>query len=381
MKGEGNMRKIRSMPIFLIASISFFVLSNSLQAKEIKIKTENGIQVVYNPKKPAPPPGSPKSLILTEDLCIAEDEVGDFIFSEIRTIEVDDEGNIYVADSKEVCVKVFDKNGKHIRTFGKKGQGPGEIQFFTRVHMFAGKEIMIYDGGNNRLSFYSLDGEFLREISTGKYRFTRAIPDSKGNIIGQVRVFGDRSAYEIKKFDPKLNPIIEIATIELERISNVLNMVSPVVSVRLMRNDYFAWGNSQKYEIFIVNPEGKTIRKIVKDYMPVRISEAEKEKMIKRRVGSRGVPPGIKLEFPKSFHPFYYFICDDEDRIYVQTYEKDKKGDIYFDVFDAEGRYIIRFSLPEGEYPYIVKKNKMYTYIRESEEGFPIVKRYDMQWK
>jgi len=162
------MRKIKSMPIFLIiAFISFFVLSNSLQAKEIKIETENGIQVVYNPRKPAPPPGSPKSLILTEDLCIAEDEVGDFIFSVIRTIEVDDEGNIYVADSKEVCVKVFDKNGKHIRTFGKKGQGPGEIQFFSRVHMFAGKEVMIYDRGNNRLSFYSLDGEFLREISTG----------------------------------------------------------------------------------------------------------------------------------------------------------------------------------------------------------------------
>lgn len=375
------MRKIQSMPIFLIAFISFFVLSNSLQAKEIKIKTENGIQVVYNPKKPAPPPGSPKSLILTEDLCIAEDEVGDFIFSEIRTIEVDDEGNIYVADSKEVCVKVFDKNGKRIRTFGKKGQGPGEIQFFTRVHMFAGKEIMIYDRGNNRLSFYSLDGEFLREISTGKYRFTRAIPDSKGNIIGQVTVFGDSFAYKIKKFDPELNPIIEIATIELERISNVLKMVSPVISVRLMRNDHFAWGNSQKYEIFIVNPEGKTIRKIVKNFTPVKITEADKEEMKKDAFGDRGVPPGYKLEYPKNYHPFYYFICDDEDRIYAQTYEKDKKGDIYFDVFDAEGRYIVRFSLPDGEYPYIIKKNKMYTYIRESEEGFPIVKRYDMEWK
>lgn len=376
------MRKTPSTPIFLIiAFISFFVLSNSLQAKEIKIKTENGIQVVYNPKKPAPPPGSPKSLILTEDLCIAEDEVGDFIFSEIRTIEVDDEGNIYVADSKEVCVKVFDKNGKHIRTFGKKGQGPGEIQFFTRVHMFAGKEIMIYDRGNNRLSFYSLDGEFLREISTGKYRFTRAIPDSKGNIIGQVAIFGDKFVYEIKKFDPELNPIIEIATIEIARIPRVFNPVSPVISVRLMGNDHFAWGNSQKYEIFIVNPEGKTMRKIVKDYMPVRISEAEKKKMTKDVLGDRGIPPGWKLEFPKNYHPFYYFICGDENRIYVQTYEKDKKGDIYFDVFDAEGRYIVRFSLPDGEYPYIVKKNKMYTYIRESDEGFPIVKRYDMEWK
>jgi hypothetical protein len=376
------MRKIPSVSIFFItAFIAFFVFSNSLQAKEIKIKVENGIQVVYNPKKPAPPPGSPKSLILTEDLCIAEDEVGDFVFSEIRTIEVDDEGNIYVADSKEVCVKVFDKNGKQIRTFGKKGQGPGEIQFFTRVHMFRGKEIMIYDGGNNRLSFYSLDGKFIREISTGKYRFSRAIPDSKGNIIGQVAIFGDKFAYEIKKFDPELNPIIEIATIELERISNALNMVSPVISVRLMRNDHFAWGNSQKYEIFIVNPEGKTIRKIIKDYSPVKITEADKEEMKKDAFGERGVPPGFKLEFPKNYHPFYYFICDDEDRIYVQTYEKDKKGDIYFDVFDPEGRYIVRFLLPEGEYPYIIKKKKMYTYIRETEEGFPIVKRYDMKWK
>ncbi len=113
----------------------------------------------------------------------------------------------------------------------------------------------------------------------------------------------------------------------------------------------------------------------------MKITEADKEEMIKGTFGNRGVPPGLKPEFSKNFHPFYYFICDDEDRIYVQTYEKDEKGDIYFDVFDAEGRYIVRFSLPEGEYPYIIKKNKMYTYIRESEEGFPIVKRYDMEWK
>lgn len=376
------MRKIPLAPIFLIiAFISFFVLANLTQAKEIKIKTENGIQVVYNPKKPAPPPGSPRSLILTEDLCIGEGEDEDFIFSAIRTIEVDDEENIYVADTKEVCVKVFDKSGKHIRTFGKKGQGPGEIQFPTRLHLFAGKEIMIYDSSNNRLSYYSLDGRCLREISAGKHRFARAIPDSKGNIIGQVAIFGDRFAYEIKKFDPELNPIVEIATIELERISNVLNMVSPVISVRLMKNDHIAWGNSPKYEIFIVNPEGKTVRKIIKDYAPVKITEEDKEEMKKDAFGDRGIPPGYKLKFSKNYHPFYYFICGDEDRIYVQTYEKDKKGDIYFDVFDAEGRYIVRFSLPEGEYPYVIKKNKMYTYIREPEEGFPIVKRYDMQWK
>lgn len=376
------MRKITTKPILLIiAFISFFVLSNPLQAKEIKIKVENGVQVVYNPKEPAPPPGSPKSLILTEDLCIGQDEAEDFIFSEIRTIEVDDEGNIYVADSKDVCVKVFDKNGKHIRTFGKKGQGPGEIQYPSRMHLFAGKELMIYDPANNRLSYYSLDGKCLREVPAGKYRFARAIPDSKGNIIGQVTVYGDRYAYEIKKFDRELNPIFEIATVELERISNVIKMVSPNINVRLMNDDHIAWGNSAEYEIFVVDPEGKTIRKIIKDYTPVKITEEDKEQMKKDAFGDRGDPPGYRLEFSKNYNPFYYFICDDEDRTYVQTYEKDKKGDVYFDVFDTEGRYIVRFSLPEKEYPYAIKKNKMYTYIREGEEGFPIVKRYAMEWK
>ncbi len=282
MKREGSMRNIQPVLIFsLTAFIAFFNLSNSLQAKEIKIKIENGVQVVYNPKKPAPPPGSPKSLILTEDLCIGEEETEDFVFSGIRTIEVDDEGNIYVLDAKEVCVKVFDRSGKHIRTFGKKGQGPGEMQRPVRMHLFAGKEIMIYDWANSRLSYYSLEGECLREISTGKYRFARAIPDSKGNIIGQVTVFGDEILSEIKKFDPELNPILEIETIEEARIPRVFNMVSPVINVRLMNNDHIAWGNSAKYEIFIVNPEGKTIRKIIKDYTPVKITEADKEEMKK----------------------------------------------------------------------------------------------------
>lgn len=376
------MKRIPSLLVFFMAAlITFFLLSNLVQAKEIKIKIENGVQVVYNPKNPAPPPGSPKSLILTEDLCIGEEETEDFIFSEIRTIEVDNEGNIYVADSKEVCVKVFDKNGKHIRTFGKKGQGPGELQRPARMHLFAGKEIMIYDMANNRISYYSLDGKCLREMSTGKYRFARAIPDSKGNIIGQVMVFEDKLVHEIKKFDPELNLILEIATIEESMTRRVFNMVDQVISVRLMNNDHIAWGNSPKYEIFIVNPEGKTMRRIIKDYTPVKITEADKEEMKKDAFGERGAPPGYKLEFPKNYHPFYYFICDDENRIYVQTYEKDKEGNVYFDVFDAEGRYIIRFSLPEDEIPYILKKNKMYTYIREPESGFPIVKRYGMQWK
>ncbi len=43
----------------------------------------------------------------------------------INCLHVDDEENIYVVDSKEACVMIFNKLGTHIRTIGKKGQGPG----------------------------------------------------------------------------------------------------------------------------------------------------------------------------------------------------------------------------------------------------------------
>jgi len=366
------------LALFIIVFISFFIFSYSFPVEKIKIKIENGVQVVYNPKNPAPPPGTPEKIIIKEDLCIGdEEEIEDFMFSQIRSVQVDEEENIYVLDSKEICIKVFDKNGKHIRTFGKKGQGPGEIQMPMRMYLVAGKEIMIYDYANNRLSFYSLDGKCLREISAGKYRFSRTIPDSKGNIITQISIPGEKTVTEIKKFDRDLNPLITIESIEEERTPWVINMMSPVLNIRVMKNDNIVWGMSSKYEIFVVSPEGKTLRKIVKDYTPIKISNAEKEKMIK----DTNVPSEFKLKFPKNYNPFYFFIPGDEGRIYVRTYEKDKEGNFYYDVFDPEGRYVAKFSLPEIEFLYVVKKNKMYTMIWEDEKGIPLVKRYSVVWK
>ena len=353
-----------------------------LRAQDVKIKIENGVQVVYNPKNPAPPPGTPQKILLREDLCIGEEEgVEDFMFSQIRSVQVDEEENIYVLDSKEVCVKVFDKNGRHIRTFGKRGQGPGEMQSPTRMYLTAGKELLIYDAMNRRLSYFSLEGECLRETSTGKYNFSRAIPDSKGNIITQLVVFGDNYVNEIKKFDSNLNPIFTIEAIEEELTPYVWDMVSPTLNVRVMENDNIAWGYSSKYEIFIVSPEGKTTRKIVKDYVPVKITEEEKEEMIKDTFGERGVPPEYKLRFPKNHYPYYFFICGEDGRIYVRTYEKDKEGNISYDVFDPEGRYITKFSLPGIDFLYVIKKNKMYSMVWEDEKGIPVVKRYNVTWK
>jgi len=365
--------------VFII--IFSFICVSFLHAQKIKVKTEDGIQVVYNPKQPAPPPGTPKKLILTQELSIGEKETEDYMFSEIFSFDVDDDGNIYVLDTKEACIKVFDRDGKHIRVIGRKGQGPGEIQMASQMHITAANEILLYDTANRRISFFSFEGECLKEIPAGKYMFARTIPDSKGNIIAQSLIFGEKPVYEIIKFDSYLNPILTLKTLPAEGFeSNIIQMVRPVFNVRVMPDDHIAMGSSSEYEIHIVNPEGKTVRKIIKDYTPVKITDEEKEEWKKSFEGEH-LPPGYKLETSNYQNPYWYFICGNDGRIYARIFEKDKKGYFYWDVFDSQGRYITKFSLPENEIIQHVKKNKMYILIRENEKGIPVVKRYNIEWK
>ena len=48
-------------------------------------------------------------------------------------------------------------------------------------------------------------------------------------------------------------------------------------------------------------------------------------------------------EIPKYYSAFGHIGVDDEGRIFVQTWETSDTGQYYYDVFDSEGRYIIRF--------------------------------------
>ncbi len=345
-----------------------------IQTEEIKIKVINGIPVVYNPKVP----DSLQKIILKEDLTISgEKEEVEYALSDIRSVQVDGEENIYVLDLEDIRVKVFDKNGKGLRIFGKKGQGPGEFQLPYRMYLISGKELMFYDISNKRISFYSLAGKCLREISTVTQMFERTIADSKGNIIGYFFIPGERYVHELKKFDPKLNPIMTIVTVEEQRTPYVIEMVDTSLQFRVLENDNIVWSHPSSYEISIIDPEGKTLRKIMKANDLVRITEAEKKEVLERTT----IPPGYKIKIPEYYNPFYYFICDEEGRIFVRTYERDGKGGFTHDVFDAEGRNIGKFSLPADEQIFVVKKDKIYSVMSKNDQPFSSVKRYGMEWQ
>ena len=104
------------------------ILSGCSQPKSGKVETEviDGVEYVHNPTEPLHPN---KTLVLEEELTIGEDERSEgSMLIRPRQILVDQDDNIYISESRDAVIKVFDKEGNYLQTIGQKGQGPGEFQ-------------------------------------------------------------------------------------------------------------------------------------------------------------------------------------------------------------------------------------------------------------
>lgn len=368
-------KKVISIVLFL--TVSMILVSCQKQKAQWKgtIEKVNGVTVVKNPKEPL---YSGNVLYLEEDLTIGEEEK-EPVFEAVRTIRVDEGGNIYVLDYKALQIKVFDESGKHLRDISRKGQGPGEMQLPRGMEIIAGKKIVIDDFRNRRISFFSLEGELLKEIPTSEISGLAVVtPDSRGQFIGYTLYMGENALTELIKFDENLNAIKKIGKIEYSRERNFVNPFMPFIFFTVLQDDRVVWGNWYNYQLMVIDKEGETVRKIIKAHVPIKITDDDKKRETEERFKDIKFPPGMSLKFPEYYPAFRYISVDDEGRIFVRTFERDEENNRYYDVFDSEGRYIAKIRL--RNHPTTWKKGKLYCAI-EDEDGFHQVKRYKVTWK
>jgi hypothetical protein len=250
----------------IIAGILFFSASaRLLYAQEAKVKKENGIIVVHNPKEPISPHGTvPLRLILTEDLVIGKSEMDKApLFFSVRAVRVDEEDNIYVLDSRAGQIKVFDKQGTHLRDIGKKGQGPGEMQNPVSMEMFKGKDIVIYDMGNGRISIFSSSGEIIKEIPAAKlFPAFRVVPDTHGDfIVYKILRRAEGDEMELMKNNGSLETIFDITRIKRKRLpSDVLLFYNSTLSFCVLKDNTILWGNNLQYQLNFVSETGSVAK-------------------------------------------------------------------------------------------------------------------------
>lgn len=75
-------------------------------------------------------------------------------FSMLRGLAVDNLGRLYVVDTINNAIRVFDKNGTYLFSFGRQGFGDGEFLFPNQIFADNSGKIFISDWGNNRVQVW-----------------------------------------------------------------------------------------------------------------------------------------------------------------------------------------------------------------------------------
>ena len=75
-----------------------------------------------------------------------------------------------VADSRNNCIKVFDRSGTFLYKFGKQGNQDGQLNFPHALLLDSSNNLLVCDDGNNRVQQFSLDGRFTGKTITNLRR-------------------------------------------------------------------------------------------------------------------------------------------------------------------------------------------------------------------
>lgn len=371
--------------IFFISTLLFLYCTD--KQFRIEKKMENGVEVVINHLEPYKIKGGPSNFTLEERLVISQkrkDLIDKGIMS-MGEFDVDSEGNIYIVGYKNIdnFICKLDQEGKFVTSFGRKGQGPGELEMPIRPVVF-GDRIAITDW-NKKLVIFSNNGGLVEE-KYFKHRINEADVLENGKYLfygwlGEYKTY-DYALEILSLFDSEFKKIKDLDVYKLHYRNEKL---APFFMWRVVNGHIYIVNEERGYEILVYDIDGNCVRKIRKEYRPVSLTEEIKELIIGPHYKQIGK---IKKGYiPDPLPPIRFFFTDDEGTLFVMTYEKGKKPREYmYDIFNSKGIFIGRKSLNlpwEGKYfgpkTEMVKKNHLYCY-REDENGFKELVVYKLNW-
>ena len=179
---------------------------------------------------------------------------GGLLFESYKDIVVADDGTIFMANSREHTIHKFDPAGRLVLTFGKRGQGPGDLESPGSPSILDGKSLVVSEyATSRRISLFDLNGRFYKLLKT-----QRPVHDV-------VALAGTKIAYFSQQFEAggaapgKTGGFSTPATIRVV-IKDIENGNEQVILTRTIQTDFvrlasgmtLSFGNDQRANVFIV---------------------------------------------------------------------------------------------------------------------------------
>jgi len=120
-----------------------------------------------------------------------------------RYMEIDENGTLYISDSRAHRILVFDHSGNFIRQIGKKGQAPGEF-YSPRGIAYDGKCLIINDTGNHRFQFFSTSGKFINSFVVYKTYYEIAASNNGMIYAAPIRMLNSDPLVDVFNHEGKI---------------------------------------------------------------------------------------------------------------------------------------------------------------------------------
>ena len=268
------------------------------------------------------------------------DENKEFFFKSPSSLNLDEEGFIYLQDS-DFFLK-FSPEGDFLGNLYHKGQGPGEVQNLR--YNIQGNTINAWDTRGHKIVFYDLDGQFLREFKLQQH-FGMTMVGHYGDFL----IF---YSYEMPRRKQRKGMI---------DINHNLLLISKDSGTETLINSFpIPWyvlpSSGSSYAPFYTLPsaDGETL--FINDSPEYRIKVVDTSTGEILRIFTRKYKRVKAPEYPPrpgDTRPKRKFLYDinrmfrNQDRIWVRTSTEEKEKGVLFDVFSPDGQYLDSFFIPK----------------------------------
>lgn len=384
--------------LFFFVILSFLILPACKKPVD-KARVENidGVEYVHNIGTPLHPN---KKVAFEEDLSIGgNDEKGNIVlFRPGRFIIVDQNENIYIIDNQDQAIKVFDPNGKYLRTIGRRGEGPGEFKSIQDHAFLPDGRLLVMDYSAHRSSFFDSSGNFI-----GSYKWKKSLSllhfvTNSSYIVDEYTNVEDKPSEReklwIKEYNFEGNEIcsfgefVDSRTKQLREGDRSVTTVVPHSPKSIFAADqnrqYLYHCLNNNYLIEVYDKSGKVFRKIDRPYeaLPFTSKDADEYRAPYEKLRNELWRKLVKeMPMPKLKTITPYMLVDDLGNLWIETHEKKEEEDriiTAYDIFNKDGYYEAEVWLDKR--PSLFVKGKMYNMEIDKETGHIFIKRYRAIW-
>lgn len=344
------------------------------------------------------------------------------MFSRVVGVVFDAQDNLHVLDQMDPRVLVFDSRGRHLRTIGRRGPGPGEMQGPNAFALLRDGSVVVADLQRRAYSTWDRTGKFQKSTP---YRETIVGP-TLGGLMGAgtqvlVKPLTNQASGQPDGLFPfyrvdlstgkgetllRFDPPVEEQEIRVEATANGATMrqaAKPTFSPTPLMSGFSDGAMAASYSNeYLVRISGGTRDLTIRKAVPARkVSAADRTRFLRERreilerdgqitysfrngvstssskpLSAAEIDQRLKaIEFATTMPAISGLVVDGRDLLWIARSPESGISTTPIDLVRADGSYI--GTIPEGKLPAAISRTGLAAYIETHPDGYQqiIVKR------